>query len=138
MKQFLFSARPWMNDLAIAILRIGSALMMLTHGWSKLINFSSSLATFRDPIGLGPAVSLQLAIFAEFFCAILLAAGLFTRLSLIPLIITMAVAAFGVHAADPFSTQEKSLLYLLIFITLLLTGPGKYSFDYRIGKRKRY
>lgn len=112
--------------------------MMMTHGWSKLVNFGSRLATFGDPLGLGPAVSLQLAIFAEFFCAILLAAGLFTRLSLIPLIITMAVAAFSVHAGDPFGEKEMALLYLTVFLTLLLTGPGKYSFDYRIGKRKRY
>jgi putative oxidoreductase len=138
MKQFLFSAKPWASNFAIALLRISAALMMFTHGWSKLVNFSNNLTTFRDPVGLGPAVSLQLAIFAEFFCALLLAFGLFTRLSLIPLIITMLVAAFFAHADDPFGVKEKSLLYLFAFLTLLLTGPGKFSIDYKLSKRKRY
>jgi len=41
----------------------------------------------------------------------------------------MAVAAFVVHAGDPFSKMEMSLLYLLLFITLFIFGPGKYAID---------
>ncbi|MBW3467683.1 DoxX family protein [Arthrospiribacter ruber] len=138
MKKIFFSTSQFMPAVGLALLRIGSALMMITHGWSKISNFSNNLTTFRDPIGLGPAVSLQLAIFAEFFCAILLAIGFLTRLSLIPLIFTMGVAAFIVHADDPFSTQEKSLLFLLIFVVLMFLGPGKYSVDAQIKKSRKY
>lgn len=109
--------------------------MMATHGWAKLSDFSTKLQTFSDPIGLGPAVSLQLVIFAEFLCAIFLAIGFLTRLSLIPLIIVMLVAAFVAHGEDPFSAQEKSLLFLTIFISLFLLGPGKWSVDGYITKK---
>lgn len=112
--------------------------MIMTHGWPKIAEFSSRLETFRDPIGLGPAISLQAAIFAEFFCAVLLALGFMTRISLIPLIFTMSVIAFIVHAEDPFSGKEKALLFLLIFLVQFLLGPGKYSVDAQIRKNKNY
>jgi putative oxidoreductase len=138
MKKFFFSTTPFLSNLGLLILRLGSALMIMTHGWPKIAEFSSRLETFRDPIGLGPAISLQSAIFAEFFCAVLLALGFMTRISLIPLIFTMAVIAFIVHAEDPFSGKEKALLFLLIFLVQFLLGPGKYSVDAQIRKNKNY
>lgn len=138
MKKFFFSTTPFLSNLGLLILRLGSALMIMTHGWPKIAEFSSRLETFRDPIGLGPAISLQAAIFAEFFCAVLLALGFMTRISLIPLIFTMAVIAFMVHAEDPFSGKEKALLFLLIFLVQFLLGPGKYSVDAQIRKNKNY
>jgi putative oxidoreductase len=136
MKKLFFSTSPFLLDLGLAILRISTSLMLVTHGWAKIANFSERLTTFSDPIGLGPALSLQLVIFAEFFCAILLALGFLSRLSLIPLIINMAVISFVVHADDPFSNQEKGLLFLVIFIFLMFSGPGKYSVDGQIKKNR--
>ncbi|EIM74754.1 DoxX family protein [Nitritalea halalkaliphila LW7] len=137
MKKILFSSKPFFSGIALSLLRIGSALMMLTHGWAKIANFTTNLERFPDPIGLGPAVSLQLAIFAEFFCAILLLLGFMSRIALIPLIITMVVAAFVVHGADPFPQQEKSLLFLLIFVIQFLAGPGTLSLDKQLLPRRR-
>jgi putative oxidoreductase len=137
MKKLLFSTKPFAIDFALALLRVGSAGMMLTHGWAKIADFTNKLGTFSDPLGLGPAVSLQLAIFSEFFCAILLLLGFMTRISLIPLSITMFVAAFMAHADDPFPSKEKALLFLLIFVVLSITGPGRLSLDAQIN-RKRY
>ncbi len=134
MKKLFFSTSPFLLDLGLAILRISTSLMLVMHGWAKIANFSERLTTFSDPIGLGPALSLQLVIFAEFFCAILLALGFLSRLSLIPLIINMAVISFVVHADDPFSNQEKGLLFLVIFVFLMFSGPGKYSLDAQIKK----
>ncbi|MFC0262474.1 DoxX family protein [Fontibacter flavus] len=138
MKKLFFSTSPILSDLALLVMRVGVSLMMLTHGWPKIAEFSSRLATFRDPIGLGPAVSLQATIFAEFFCSILLALGFMSRLALIPLIFTMTVVTFIVHGEDPFSTQEKPLLFLLIYVALFLLGPGKYSVDGQIKKNRNY
>ena len=87
---------------------------------------------FGDPIGLGPEVSLVLVAFAEAICGLLVILGLGTRWACIPLIIAMFVAAFVAHAADPFGTKEKPLLFLIIFVVLLLTGSGKYSMDSRL------
>jgi putative oxidoreductase len=47
----------------------------------------------------------------------------------IPLAITMIVAAFIVHADDPFGKKELALLYLSGCLTLIFTGAGKFSVD---------
>lgn len=134
-KKIFFYNDTLLKNLTLLILRVSAGLMMATHGWAKLSDFSTKLQTFSDPIGLGPAVSLQLVVFAEFLCAIFLAIGFLTRLSLIPLIIVMLVAAFVAHGEDPLSAQEKSLLFLTIFISLFLLGPGKWSVDGYITKK---
>jgi putative oxidoreductase len=104
---------------------------MLTHGWPKLVNFSDRMHSFGDPYGIGSAPSLALAVLAEVFCSVLLILGLFTRFALIPLIITMLTVVLIVHAHDPFARKELGLLYLVPYITLFLTGPGKFSLDGR-------
>ena len=86
-------------------------------------------------LGLGPAVSLALVVFAEFFCSILLVIGFMTRAALIPLIITMAVAVFSAHSGDIFGKGELAALYLVTYTSLLLTGPGRYSIDGIISRR---
>lgn len=52
-----------------------------------------------------------------------------TRLATIPLIIAMSVALFFSHHGDIFGKGEHPALYLLGFIVLLISGPGKFSLD---------
>ena len=77
-----------------------------------------------------------LAVFAEFVCSIFIILGLFTRFAVFFLIITMAVAGLVVHNADPFLKRETSLLYLSVYSLIFAAGPGKYSIDGMISKRK--
>ena len=94
-------------------------------------------AKFADPYGLGATVSLALAVFAEFFCSLLVVTGTFTRLATIPLIVTMLTAFLLIHGADPFPRKELALMYLVPFVTLFVTGPGRFSVDYLILNRKQ-
>ncbi|MFM7232895.1 MAG: DoxX family protein, partial [bacterium] len=55
--------------------------------------------------------------------------GLFTRWAALPAVVTMAVAAFVAHAGDPFGDREMALVYLVMFATVALTGPGRFSID---------
>lgn len=134
MKKLLFSNKPIATDLGLLFLRLASGGMMAYgHGWGKLQRMLGGDMGFADPIGIGEEVSLVLAVFAEFACGILVVLGLFTRAALIPLSITMLVAVFIIHADDPFGKQEFGLLYLIPYITLFLTGPGKFSLDKQLG-----
>ncbi|MEL7118139.1 MAG: DoxX family protein [Bacteroidota bacterium] len=126
------------NDLALLILRIvfgGS--MLYGHGIGKLMRlFSGEEIQFFNFLGIGPEISLALCAFAEFFCAILIVLGLFTRWAALPLIFAMLVAIFGAHFGDPFGKIEKALLFLAAYAALFLTGAGSYSIDGLLKKRR--
>jgi putative oxidoreductase len=102
---------------------------MLTHGYPKFQKIISGDLSFGDPLGIGQGLSLYLAVFAEFFCSIFLLVGFISKPSTIFLMITMVTAAFIVHGGDGIAKQEKALLFLITYITLFLTGPGKFSID---------
>jgi putative oxidoreductase len=125
----LLSYQPLALDFGLLILRIGTGAVLLTHGWPKLAEFAKRAPKFADPYGLGSEVSLGLAVFAEFFCSILIILGWFTRLAVVPLIITMATIVLIVHGNDPFAKKELAIMFLIPFLTLFFTGPGKYSID---------
>lgn len=111
------------------ILRLTLGLLMLSHGVPKLINLINGNMEFGDPIGIGAPASLILTVFAEVVCSLLIAIGLWTRLALIPLIITMAVAVFIIHINDSLGTMEPALMYLLSYCALFLLGSGNFSID---------
>lgn len=117
-------------DTFLLVLRLGIAVLMLTHGLPKLMALTSGEpVAFPSVLGMSPALTLSLAVFAEVFCSILLLVGFVTRVAVVPLIVTMLVAVFVVHGNDPFARQELGLLYLLVYVGLLLAGSGRYSVD---------
>ena len=115
--------------VGLFILRLGFSIGFMTHGYDKLIRIFSVNYKFSDPIGIGSTSSLFLTAFAEFVAPIFLIIGFKTRLLSIFPIITMFIAYVISHDGDPFSKKEKSFLYLIAFITIFFTGPGKYSID---------
>lgn len=116
-------------NLALLFLRITVGVLMANHGYGKLMHFDEYSGKFMEFMGLSAGVSLGLAVFSEFFCSLLLVIGLFTRLALLPLIITMLVAAFKAHGGDVMGEGEMAFLYLSVYLVLLLKGAGKYSVD---------
>lgn len=136
---YFTSAKPnaAIVDIVLLIIRIFAGFAMLSHGFPKLQQlYSGEEIQFFNFLGLGEQFSLILAVFAEFVCSIFIILGLFTRPAVFFLIITMAVAGLMVHGADPFEKRETSLLYLSIYLLLFAFGPGKYSVDHMISKRR--
>ena len=127
----------WGNAAAILLLRLFVGGMMLTHGMAKLMNFAALSGSFPDPLGIGSAASLTLALLAEAGCSILIMGGFLTRLATLPLIVNMMVAAFVAHGGDPFQVKELAIMYLGIYVVLLLTGAGRFSVDYLLFGKKR-
>ncbi|WP_437190689.1 DoxX family protein [Planctomicrobium sp. SH527] len=127
------------NSIGLLVLRVSFGMMMLAaHGYGKLMGFSNLAGTFPDPLGIGSStISLILAIFAEFFCSVLIVLGLFTRLAAIPLIVTMLVAITVVHGDDPWAKKELAVAYLAAFTTILITGSGPLGLDRFLGFRKK-
>ncbi len=125
------------KDVNAFILRLVLGFSMFYgHGLSKWnILFGEDEIQFADPLGIGVTFSIGLAVFAEVICAWLVVVGLFTRLALIPLIITMGVATFVFHSGSPFGKIELSMIYFFGFIALLFIGSGRFSLDNLIKRR---
>lgn len=124
-------------DAAMLILRVSFGVTMAVHGYDKLVKFAEYKAGFMNFLGLGGPVSLSLTIFAELVCSLLLIVGLFTRLATIPLIITALVIVFIAGKGDIFGEAFHGFSYLLVYITILLIGPGRYSADAQFGTKRR-
>jgi len=128
-----------LHSLGLLALRLGGAGYMMCHGWGKLqMLIGGNFDQFGDPIGIGKTASLVLATGAEFFCSGLVLLGLFTRFAAVPVVITMAVAAFIVHGGDAWTlgggarSKEPALLFLTIFLALALLGAGSFSLDAKL------
>ena len=114
-------------DFGLLLMRLGFSVGMMTHGYGKFLKGIQGNFEFGDPIGIGPTFSLILAAIGEFIAPILIILGWKTRLATVFPTITMIVAFVIAHDGDPFSKKEKAFIYLIAFLTLYFTGPGKYS-----------
>lgn len=137
MKKILFSTdRKNTLDVGLLFLRVGFGLLMIPHGWSKLMKFEELQVKFMNFMGIGSSVSLGLVVFSELICSLLLILGLMTRWATIPLIITALVIS-SVHQWDLFGESELGSTYLIAYLVILFTGPGKYSLDQLFFKKSR-
>ena len=143
------------TSAGLLILRLGVGGFMAIHGWGKVqMVLAREFEKFGDPIGVGSAPSLVLVALAEFVCALLVTAGLATRLAAIPVVIAMGVAAFVAHGSDPWTmgegarrfmageaqfwgSKEPALLFLIPFLALVFTGAGRFSIDGLLPSRAR-
>lgn len=121
-------------NVAMLFLRIALGIMLMQHGYFKLVNFSTMKHSFLNFLGMGSALSLSLSIFAEFFCSIFIIMGLFTRFTVIPIIIGLMVALVKAHNNSIFGEGELPSVYIIGFLIIFLLGPGKVSVDRLIGK----
>ena len=133
------------TDMALLLARITfGGSMLIAHGWPKLQNFSTVSEKFPALFGLSSSTCLGLAVFAEFFCAILLILGLASRFALSQLIITMAVGMhfhMNVLKQQLFDSPGKpsaelAFIYLMIYVVLMILGPGRVSLDAIIREKR--
>jgi putative oxidoreductase len=121
-------------NIAMLVLRVSFGVMMIPHGYDKLVKFAHMKSGFINFLGMGSTMSLALDVFAEFFCSIFLVFGLFARIVVIPLIIAMCVVVAIAHHYEIFGKGEHGAMFLAGFIVILLLGPGKISVDGVINK----
>ena len=132
------SHEPTTISVALLLLRIAAGAMMMVHGWSKLSGYGEMSADFPDPLGVGHATSLTLAIFGELVCAAALVPGVLTRLAALPYTFTMIVAGLVVHADDPWGRKELAVLYLVCGLVLAIAGPGRFSVDAQLAPKLKW
>jgi putative oxidoreductase len=127
------------GGVAILLLRLVAGLAFIQHGWPK-IQYAFG---WMGPEATVPGFLQALAALAEFGGGIALILGLLTRLAALGITCNMLVALFMVHLphGDPFVSQggrsyELAALYLVIMIVFLLRGPGQFSLDALMCRKK--
>jgi putative oxidoreductase len=125
------------GHLLFAATRVFVGLSMaLAHGMGKIPPAEGLIGALASK-GIPAAVVVAWAVaFIEMLGGIFLAIGLFSRIMGLLWVIVMGGAAFIMHATDPFSTQEKALLYLAFGVLYLAHGGGRYAVDTLIKRSK--
>lgn len=121
-------------SLLILVVRVFFGVLFFTHGVEKLYNFNELSLTYPSVLGFGSYMTLMVTIFCEFCCSLFLILGLLERVMVLPMIVAMGVAFFDIHDAI-LPEGELALIYMIVFLVLFLTGPGRYSLDYLIDMR---
>jgi putative oxidoreductase len=102
--------------------------------------FADVQGDFPFPFNLGPVdISWFLSTWSELIGAVALVIGLGTRFFSLSLIILTIVAWASVHAGNGYNVCDNGyklpLMYLVMFVPLLLSGPGKLSLDHWLAQR---
>ena len=105
----------------------GSALLIAVHGLPKVLHYGQELPRIEDPFHIGAAPTLLLAILSETICPLLIALGVLTRLAALPIIATLLVAMLVVHPDWSLAEGQFGWMLLIIFTTVLIAGPGRFS-----------
>jgi len=122
---------PLLFRLLLAYGFYGPATMKL----SNVDGIAQWFASMNYPF---PTLNAYLATATETSGFILLFLGLATRIISIPLMFVMVIAITTVHWSNGFQAgnngYEIPLYYLAMLLSLLISGPGKYSVDALIEK----
>jgi putative oxidoreductase len=121
------------RNLGLLFLRLsGAAFLFCVHGLPKWLHYSEQLRQIEDPFHLGASLTLGLAIFAEVLCPLAIALGLLTRLACLPILTVLIIALALVHPEWTLEQGQFGWLLLIIFTTLLVSGPGRYALSHRL------
>ena len=142
-RPWFFSSTSLSHNGGILLLRISSGgLLLMNHGWDKIISGADKWTglgrTGLMPLGIEHFHTFFgfMAAFSESICAVLVVIGLLTRPAAALITITMLVGA-NFHISLGKGSPEMALMYGIIFLSIGLLNPGKYSLDYFIFNKDR-
>jgi putative oxidoreductase len=120
------------KDLGLLILRVGVGLSFIAHGWPKLIGGPERWAKLGSAlrhlgVDFAPEVFGFLAMAAELGGGACLVLGLLFRPATAMMAFTMLVASIKhVAEGDGFGRASHAIELCVVFVALLLIGPGAY------------
>lgn len=118
-------------DTGLLVLRVWLAIGLFTnHGWEKLAHFGEMAQNFPDPLHIGKTTGLGFALLSDSICSLLVALGLFTRISSLIILTNLSVAFFIFwNAALTQIDGELPFVYLGGYLAVLICGAGRFSVD---------
>tara|TARA_R110002020_G_scaffold454448_1_gene669913 strand:- start:34824 stop:35228 length:405 start_codon:yes stop_codon:yes gene_type:complete len=120
-------------NLGLLILRVTLGILMLFHGFSKMMNGLEGIKGMLESYGLLSVIAYGVLI-GEVIVPILLVVGFRTRIAALVYAINMLIAVMLVHINDIFTlsttggwTLELQGLYFFGALALFFTGAGKFA-----------
>lgn len=130
MHSIIFTSRPvWENG--ICLIRIITGIMIIMFGKEVFDEgIMNDYVKFLAEVGLpAPRFMLTLAKLTELIGGVFLIFGIFTRIIVFPLMITMLTIVWYMSEGNFFNGGTASTFFLL-FLLFLFSGPGRFSLDY--------
>jgi putative oxidoreductase len=129
--------RPLVFDCGILLLRVAVSLeIAIVHGFKKIGVGVAQAENIPNPLHLPEAFNSVFAIAANIIFPFFVLIGLFTRLATLPTLAVTLTGYFVVHWNDSLLQRDTPFIYSLIFLVILILGPGKYSIDNAIYKKR--
>ena len=131
------------RDVGLLILRVGIGVMFLFHGYPKLAGGPETwsmvgLAVSNFGLSAYPAFWGFMAAISEFGGGLLLIAGFFLRPACVMMLCVMITATtMHLRQGDPFATFSHPIEDGIVFLSLILIGPGRFSLDDKLAPRKK-
>jgi putative oxidoreductase len=130
------------GSVGLLALRVVMGAAFVLHGWPK-IQHAFTWMDRPDAPSEVPGILQAVAAFAEFGGGIALILGVLTPLAALGLAGTMVGALYLVHfpKGDPFvnpggANYELAAVYLAASLLFLLVGPGRFSVDALLFRRR--
>ena len=125
----------------VLLARLSVGWVFIESGWGKLHNLPKVIEFFQS-LGIpAPEFQARMVAFTELGGGFCLCVGLFSRLASIPLTATMVVAILTAKRADINSMSDlfamEEYLFILVFLWVIFSGPGKASLDALLARRLR-
>ncbi|MBO9202511.1 MULTISPECIES: DoxX family protein [Niastella] len=128
---------PFFFNGGMLLLRVAVSLeIAIVHGFKKIGIGVPQSESIPNPLHLPEAFNNTFAIAANIVFPFFVLIGLFTRLATLPTLVVTLTGYFLVHWNDSLLQKDTPFIYSLIFLVILLLGPGKYSIDNAIYKKR--
>jgi putative oxidoreductase len=127
-----------MSDVAVLFLRLFIGGVVLLHIIGKLQTYDNVVLTYRHILGFDGATSFAIVTILEGLFAAMIMIGVATRFaaSMMIIVSAMAIAEALLPGGLPTDHAKLYFVYMGIYMTLVISGGGRFSFQVPVLIRK--
>jgi putative oxidoreductase len=109
--------------------------LIVVHGFKKLGIGVSAAEQIPNPLHLPETINTLFAISANIFFPFFVIIGFCTRVATLPILAVTLTGYFVLHWNDAALIRDTPFMYSIVYLLILIIGPGKYSIDNYIYKK---